>query len=193
MNYKDTIKRQSVIIAASIAVMALILIGSSYALFSNKASSTNAQVVTSGTLVVDYTGSAGVTNTGDSSGNVLPTTQGETSAYDIKVKNTGNLGMDYKLLIYTGTTNTVSADAIKVQVDSEEAVTLSSLTKVDATQTGNDARYILTTSSIAGAQNNVEPVNTHNVKVWIDEEASESIIGETILVKVSVDGSVKES
>ena len=193
MNYKDTIKRQSFIIALSVAVMAIILIGSSYALFNNKASSTNAQVVTSGTLVVDYSESTGVTNTGDTNGDVLPSSQSETAAYDIKVKNTGNLSMDYKLLIYTGSTNVVSHDDIMVQVDSETAVKLSSLTKTDSTKSGNDARYILTTASISAAENNNEPINTHNVKVWVDDEAAESIIGQNIQVKVSIEGGVKES
>ena len=54
MNYKKTIKRQTVIIALSVIVMSVVLISSSLALFNNQAKSTNAQVVTSGTLVIDY-------------------------------------------------------------------------------------------------------------------------------------------
>ena len=195
MNYNKTIKRQTIIIALSVIVMSIILISSTFALFNNKAKSTNAQVVTSGTLVIDYSESTGVTNEGDENGEVLPSNQSDTTAFDIKVKNTGNLGMDYKLLVHTGENNTLDPSLIMVQVNSEEAVVLSSLTKTSDTQsaTGSDIRYILKSDTIAAAENNNQPVNTYNVKVWVDEDAEEEVIDDIIQVFVSVEGAVDES
>ena len=196
MNYKKTIKRQTVIIALSIIVMSIILISSTFALFNNKAKSTNAQVVTSGTLVIDYSESTGVTNEGDEHGEVTPSNQIETTAFDIKVKNTGNLGMDYKLLVHVGADNTLDPSLIMVQVNEEDAAVLNTLSKTadTAEASGSDVRYILKEDTIDGATDpSNQPVKTYNVKVWISEEAEEEIIDDVIHVFVTVEGAVDES
>jgi len=200
MNYKGIIKKQSFIIAISIIVMAIILIGSSYALFTNSSQSTQNQVVESGTLIIDYSSSTGVTNTGDENNEIIPKTDSEMESedgYNINITNTGTLPMSYNLIIYTGSTNGVPHSSIKVQLDSGEIKVLSSLTRTSqtASQTDmNSIRYILGSSTVAAANDNDDSdVKNHNIKVWIDDEASEDIIGENIQVLVSVEGIVEDS
>lgn len=194
MNFSKTIKRQTIIIALSIIAMSIILISSTFALFNNKAKSTNAQVITSGTLVIDYSESSGVTNVGDENGEVLPSVQTDTAAYNIKVKNTGNLSMDYKLLVHTGENNTLDPSLIMVQVNDGEEAILSSLPKTADTMesTGSDVRYILKEDTIDAAQNNNQPEKIYNVKVWVSEDAEEEVINDNIQVFVSVEGAVNE-
>ena len=56
MNYKSILKKQSFIIGISIFAMLTLLIGTSYAIFSQIKSSTNTQVLSAGTLNITYTG-----------------------------------------------------------------------------------------------------------------------------------------
>ena len=200
MNYKSIIKRQSFIITISIIVMAIILIGASYALFNNTNASTQNQVVESGTLIIDYSASTGVTNTGDANNEIIPESDADmesASGYNINITNTGTLPMSYDLIIYTGNTNGVMHSAIKVQLDSGEVKTLSSLPKTGATATEtnmNNIRYVLGSSTVGASNpNDDSDVKNHSVKVWIDENADESIIGENIQVLVSVEGIVEGS
>ena len=200
MNYESIIKRQSFIITVSIIVMAIILIGSSYALFNNTSTSAQNQVVESGTLIIDYSASTGVTNTGDENNEIVPesdSAMASASGYNINITNTGTLPMSYDLIIYTGNTNGVMHSAIKVQLDSGEVKTLSSLPKTSATSTEtnmNNIRYVLGSSTVGAANpNNNSDVKNHTIKVWLDEDADESIIGENIQVLVSVEGIVEGS
>ena len=102
--------------------------------------------------------------------------------------------MDFKLLIYTGENNTLDPTLIKAQVNDDAEVTLSELPKTEDTQdaTGSDIRYILKTDTIEGATDGNQPINTYNVKVWVDENAEEEIIDDVIQVFVSVEGAVDE-
>ena len=76
--------------------MAVILLGSSYALFNGKSQSTNNQVITAGTLVVDYSSSNVTTTTGE----LTPQSESEANTYTISVNNTGTLPVAYNILIY---------------------------------------------------------------------------------------------
>ena len=187
MNYKDTIKRQTFIISISVIVMAVILIGTSFALFNDTGKSTTTQTITGGTFNLDYSTSSITTQTGD----ILPQSESDAPAYTLKVKNNGSLDSDFNILIYTTATNEVAHQYIKVKIDSEETKTLSSLTKTKATESQsnmNDIKYILKTSSV-----NHGATKTHTIKVWIDENADETIIGKSIGVDMSVEGIVAGS
>ena len=196
MNYKNVIKKQSFIIVGSVVLMALIIIGSSYALFNNINKSTTEQVVEAGTLTVTYTGSS---DAPINSTTIVP--DDDSSPYTIKVKNTGTLGMDYDLLIYTGENNAVPHGLIVVKIDDQNPITLKDITtRTAATQDvvaddshvsiQNTIRYVLTTGTLgaAGAENDEK---THTLKVWIDEDADESLENSDIEVYAQTQGRVQ--
>ena len=188
MNYKGVIKRQSFIITVSIISMALVLIGSSFALFRDTQKSTSDQVVQSGTLQISYLGSsnAPINNT-----TIVPSD--DSSAYTIKIENTGSLAMDYDLVIYTGSDNQIDHSLIMVKLDDNVAIPLSSISlRTPATQdvtTPNLIRYIITSGTLSESTGN-NTNKTHTLKVWIDEEADESIQNSKIQVLAEVQGRV---
>ena len=190
MNYKDIIKRQSLIIVISIVVMSVILLGTSYAIFNQADSSTNNQVVTSGTLVIDYSLS-------DSqaliSGDVVP--EDIDTGFKIRINNTGTLPMEYNILLYTTDTNEVAHSNIKVQLDNGEEKFLNTFPKTTETQNEtnmNQIIYIIGTSSVEAQNATDSDEKEHDVKVWLDTE-DESIIGQHMGVKARVEGIVRGS
>ena len=189
MNYKEIIKKQSFIIALSVIVMAIILIGSSYALFSQVDKSTNAQVVETGTLSVTYTPSAeSTTQTAD----IEPADESSAKTYTFTVDNTGSLAMDYNVLIYTDTGNTVPHSVITVKIDDGAATVLSSLTKSTDSENINSIRYLLGQYTLAESTAETHS-KTHTVKVWINDTAAEELANSQMIVKVSVNGIVSGS
>ena len=164
-----------------------ILIGTSFALFNDTGKSTTTQTITGGTFNLDYSTSVIQTQTGD----IYPTDESDAPSYQLKINNNGSLDSDYKVIIYTTDTNEVDHSYIKVKIDNEETKTLSSLTKTTATQNETDMnkiRYVLKTSAVASNDN-----KTHTIKVWIDEDADDSIIGQIIGVDLFVEGIVRGS
>ena len=187
MNYKDIIKKQSFIITISVIVMGVILIGTSFALFNNTSKSTTTQVITGGTFNLDYSTSVIETQTGE----ITPLSESDAPTYQLKVKNNGNLDSDYNIIIYTTQTNEVEHSNIMVKIGSETAKPLSSLTKTKATQDEtdkNNIRYILSKQTVYTNQ-----TKSSNIKVWIKEDADDSIIGQAIGVDMSVEGIVAGS
>jgi predicted ribosomally synthesized peptide with SipW-like signal peptide len=174
MNYKDIIKKQSLLIVISIVVMSVILLGTSYALFNQTDSSTNNQVVTSGTLVVDYSASDSEALASDS---IMP--EEIDKGFKIRINNTGTLPMEYNILLYTTLDNQVPHSNIKVQLDDGEAKFLNTFTKTPETQNKtniNEIVYIIGTSSVDAQNQTDSDQKTHDIKVWLDTD-DESIIG----------------
>ena len=193
MNYKEIIKKQSFIITASVIVMAIILLGTSYALFANRENS-DTQVVSSGTLIVSYSGTTITTVGGSDSTEIEPLAESTVDSQDpyiIKVKNNGTLAMKYNIVIYTESSNTLphSYYAIKYKDNGEytSKQSLTSLSKVDNTITNmNEIKYKL----------NAEPLiinpgveRTHEIKLWIDEDSADDAMDDKVAnIKIMVEG-----
>ena len=202
MNYKGIIKKQSFIITASIIVMAIILLGTSYALFTNTNNS-DTQVVSSGTLTVSYSGTTITTVGGtDGSGNLLEiepideATVDTQNPYIIKVKNTGTLALKYNVIIYTGETNTLEHSYYSFKYKENGTYTtkavLTTLPKVDPSKTNmNEIKYKLKSEPYIlnpGAE------ATHEIKLWIDEDsADENISNKIANIKIAVEGEATDA
>ena len=202
MNYKGIIKKQSFIITASIIVMAIILLGTSYALFTNTNNS-DTQVVSSGTLTVSYSGTTITTVGGtDGSGNLLEiepideATVDTQNPYIIKVKNTGTLALKYNVIIYTGETNTLEHSYYSFKYKENGTYTtkavLTTLPKVDPSKTNmNEIKYKLKSEPYIlnpGAE------ATHEIKLWIDEDsADENVTNKIANVKIAVEGEATDA
>ena len=186
MNYTNVIKKQTQVIALSVFIMVIGILGVSYALFM-KVDQSEEQTVQSGSLVMQlspYAGSTVISNENvpvDDSEGLL------TKGYSFSVTNNGTLPIKYYIALYDNpddtSTNKLSYDYIKVSLDSGTPFTLGSMTTKDS-----DGRTILK-QDISLAP---DKYDTHNIKIWIDSETPESEIGKTISLKIYAYGEVCE-
>ena len=185
MNYASIIKKQSAVIAVSVFVMVIGIIGTSYALFM-KVDQSEEQTVQSGSLVMQlspYDGSTVISSNntpiGDNEGML-------TKGYSFSVTNNGTLPITYYIALYNNpddTSTKLDYKYIKVSLDNGTPFLLSSITNKDSS-----GRSILK-QGISLAPNKYD---THNIKVWIDEDTPESEIGKSLSLKIYAYGEVCE-
>lgn len=185
MNYASIIKKQSAVIAVSVFVMVIGIIGTSYALFM-KVDQSEEQTVQSGSLVMQlspYDGSTVISSNntpiGDNEGML-------TKGYSFSVTNNGTLPITYYIALYNNpddTSTKLDYKYIKVSLDNGTPFLLSSITSKDS-----NGRSILK-QGISLAPNKYD---THNIKVWIDEDTPESEIGKSLSLKIYAYGEVCE-
>ena len=186
INYTQVIKKQTQIIALSVFVMVIGILGVSYALFM-KVDQSEEQTVQSGSLIMQlsaYDGSTVITD------NNTPIDDNEgllSKGYSFSVTNNGTLPITYYIALYDNpddtSTNKVNYDYIKVSLDNGTPFTLGSITSKDSA-----SRYILK-QDISLAP---DKYDTHNIKIWLDEDTPESEIGKTISLKIYAYGEVCE-
>ena len=186
INYTQVIKKQTQIIALSVFVMVIGILGVSYALFM-KVDQSEEQTVQSGSLIMQlsaYDGSTVITD------NNTPIDDNEgllSKGYSFSVTNNGTLPITYYIALYDNpddtSTNKVNYDYIKVSLDNGTPFTLGSITSKDSA-----GRYILK-QDISLAP---DKYDTHNIKIWLDEDTPESEIGKTISLKIYAYGEVCE-
>ena len=186
INYTQVIKKQTQIIALSVFVMVIGILGVSYALFM-KVDQSEEQTIQSGSLIMQlsaYNGSTVITD------NNTPIEDSEgllSKGYSFSVTNNGTLPITYYIALYDNpddtSTNKVNYDYIKVSLDNGTPFTLGSITSKDSA-----GRYILKQDiSLAPSK-----YDTHNIKIWLDEDTPESEIGKTISLKIYAYGEVCE-
>ena len=186
INYTQVIKKQTQIIALSVFVMVIGILGVSYALFM-KVDQSEEQTVQSGSLIMQlsaYDGSTVITD------NNTPIDDNEgllSKGYSFSVTNNGTLPITYYIALYDNpddtSTNKVNYNYIKVSLDNGTPFTLGSITSKDSA-----GRYILK-QDISLAP---DKYDTHNIKIWLDEDTPESEIGKTISLKIYAYGEVCE-
>ena len=186
INYTQVIKKQTQIIALSVFVMVIGILGVSYALFM-KVDQSEEQTVQSGSLIMQlsaYDGSTVITD------NNTPIDDNEgllSKGYSFSVTNNGTLPITYYIALYDNpddtSTNKVNYNYIKVSLDNGTPFTLGSITAKDSA-----GRYILK-QDISLAP---DKYDTHNIKIWLDEDTPESEIGKTISLKIYAYGEVCE-
>ena len=180
MNYQNILKKQTSIILVSVIVMILIILGVSYSLFMQVDESNQVQVVESGTLVLSSTKGNTITT------NNLPLSDAEglgNEGYTFSVQNKGTLGYLYNLYVNNkASSNPLEYEYIKISFNDGPAIKLSEL-EVDS-----EKGIILLANGYIAPANTEGDVKTHNIKVWIDEDAPTSIIGKKILLQIDMYG-----
>lgn len=202
MNYKNVFKRETKIIAFVVIALTLVVIGSSYALFLQVNNNRDNQVVTAGSLVIEYSkGNTITVDENDEDNCLIPQADSTGSKnggckFSLSVTNTGTLPMQYDLLIYNNTEEAPSdakfvdheliRHALQTEVTGKDAIvtTPQALSQLSL----KDAKRVLQSSVI----NPGESI-TFYLNVWIDEEATVDIIGEYVYLKLDVVGSVYEA
>ena len=186
INYTQVIKKQTQIIALSVFVMVIGILGVSYALFM-KVDQSEEQTVQSGSLIMQlsaYDGSTVITD------NNTPIDDNEgllSKGYSFSVTNNGTLPITYYIALYDNpddtSTNKVNYNYIKVSLDNGTPFTLGSITTKDSA----DRSILKQDISLAP-----DKYDTHNIKIWLDEDTPESEIGKTISLKIYAYGEVCE-
>lgn len=174
-------KVQFLVMAFCVFGLVAVLVGSSYAIFSDVSDQGDYNTVTTGTLQLSYEDTQSL-----SLSNLYPVSdvEGMTGeGYTFTVRNIGTLPSDYKVMIQDDEAM-IQADGcsdhlmpkanIKISIDGGTPFLLSSI---------EESNYMITTG-------NLQPGDsvTHVVKVWIDEASGNEILGTHFHGKVVVEG-----
>ena len=166
MKVKDIIKKQTTVIAIAVVLVAVTVIGVSYAIFFDVKKNSNNQVIKAGTLQLTITDVSAL----QVSNPVLESVGLKSTPVSYTVKNTGNLPANYQIYIYADNTNTLDLSKIKISTDGNAssgntAKTLTSITDI-FTEDGKTYFKINAGNIAAGASG-----TTNYVRVWVDEDS----------------------
>ncbi len=204
MNYKKIFKRETRVVAYVVICLTLIVIGTSYALFLKVGSNSANQVVNAGSLEITYGQGSTITVDENADSNCLMPQSDESGAgsggcnFTFSITNIGTLPSDYNLIIY----NDPSAPSGVELVDHSNIKY--SLTKKYTKEPANDTT--IGTGTTLSSLNNYSTGKKHleqssikvgetitfNLKIWIKEDADESIIGQGVYLKLDAEGKVQE-
>ncbi len=189
MNVKKFLVRQSVVIVISIVCIVAVITLSSYAAFVVQKQDQDALVIESGYLKVTFVG-GNVLNILD----MIPTADDNIdnlAGYTFSVKN-DNSGVDastlpakYTIKILAGENNQVPLEYIryKVFIGSETDPFVAS---VSSPQSLSESSEVIINNLSVGQ------TNYHGLKVWLADNAPNSVIGNNINLKIQVDSTVEE-
>ena len=102
MKYTKIIKKEIKVMVVVVVVLLLVVLGVSYALFMQVTDNTNNQVVTTGSLQIEYASTNGYIEN-DTYKELLPMSNDQgllQSGYEFSVKNTGSLQVTYNVYLY---------------------------------------------------------------------------------------------
>ena len=203
MDYKKIFKRETKVIAYMVICLTLLVMGVSYALFLQVNSNTKNQVVTTGSLQIEYSAQNDII-VGENDC-LMPQSNdealhGNACSYTLSITNKGSLPMQYNLLIYdddvqlpTGGKK-VSHSLIHHSLTKsfgEASSTVSSGTALGDLPLKENKRLLETNTIAVG-----ETIVFH-LKIWIDEnapsEGENGIIGHYVYLKLDVTGTVYEN
>ena len=181
MKKKGKWKVQFLVMAFCVLGLVAVLVGSSYAIFSDVSDQGDYNTVTAGTLQLSYEDTQSL-----SLSNLYPVSdvEGMTGeGYTFTVRNIGTLPSDYKVMIQDDEAM-IQADGcsdhlmpkanIKISIDGGTPFLLSSI---------EESNYMITTGNLQPGES-----VTHVVKVWIDEASGNEILGTHFHGKVVVEG-----
>ncbi len=205
MNYKHNIKKQSYIIAISAILLALVITGTSYALFFQVDSNSKNQIVETGSLSVTY----GANSTAITATELVPMTDTEalessTLVSTIYVENKGTLPAEYVIKIgndvdsfqkrdgYSAEDKLLSHDYIKVAVYQNGEMIINPTTLSTLKVAADDNTMYDLFSGKLNVLTTGESTETFAIKVWVSNEAPEDIIGDFVYLKVDVTSTVDE-
>ena len=181
MKKSEKWKVQFFVMAFCVLGLVAVLVGSSYAIFSDVSDQGDYNTVTAGTLQLSYEDTQSL-----SLSNLYPVSdvEGMTGeGYTFTVRNIGTLPSDYKVMIQDDEAM-IQADGcsdhlmpkanIKVSVNGGTPFLLSSIA---------ESNYMITTGNLQPGES-----VTHVVKVWIDEASGNEVLGTHFHGKVVVEG-----
>lgn len=200
MKYTKIIKRETKIMIMVVMVMIVIVLGVSYALFMQVTDNSNNQVVTTGTLQVEYASSNGyIINSSYKELIPMSNDKGlEQSGYSFSVKNTGSLPVTYKVYLYINETDynndvankKISGELFRdmnsinynIQTNKDGNNSISKISDMSVKNDSGISKYEIYTGTVK--ENN--SMNSHILKLWLDDNLDDSNIGKYIYLKLEV-------
>ena len=180
MYINKLIKKQVMLILATVVLVGTLAVTTSFAVFEETKSNATDQKMTIGNLDVTYTGGAAISIT-----NINPMTDSTAlsktnNIYTFTIKNTGTVPYNFKVKVINNpsyTSNLLPHQYIRYSLNNGTASTLGS----------GQADYELTSGVIeAGA------TNTYNLRLWVADASTyslpNSVLGQEIHLKISVEG-----
>ncbi len=166
----------------SIFLVVIVILSSSFAIFTSIQKSENYNSITVGILKIDF--SQDTANTLNLNGAYpTPDVNGlETEGYSFKISNTGNLNAQYKIRIVDDTemihedgcaSNLLDKSKIKVSINDGAPFLLDSKATSD---------YVVELATLAPSN-----YKDYTVKIWIDENAGNEVLGKHYHGKIIVD------
>ncbi len=166
----------------AIAIALVLVIGGSYAWLTLTLNGTKTNTITAGTLAVelDEAASEGINMT---SAVPMSDTDGlATTAYTFSLKNTGNITSDYSIYltdVELSNGETRMADSVvKYSITKNAGSPTTALLSTLSSDTNGRA---LDSGSIAASG-----TNTYTLKLWIDQDAINDVMGKVFSAKISV-------
>lgn len=205
MNYKSIIKRQGFIIGVCVICLAVVLAGTSYALFFQVNKNSENQVIQTGTLSVSYgKESQKITET-----NLVPmmdtyALKSSTVSSVIYIENTGTLPAKYQLAIsedwdtfsdrddYTDNDEMIVLDYVRVAVYKDGELIVDPTTISDLSTASNDSSMFLLNSGTLDVLSTGNSTETLVVKIWLSSETPVSEVGKFLFLKLHVTSLVDE-
>lgn len=189
MKVKDIIKKQTTVVAIAVVLVAITVIGVSYAIFFDVKTNSENQVITAGTLKLTISDITAL-----SLNNPIGTSTGlASSPVSYTVKNTdSNLPAAYSIYIYANSNNTIEPSKIKVSLDGDgtsgkTALVLSSITDT-FTENGTTYYKINSGNLAAGASG-----TTNYIRLWVDEDLiADDISSVTVSLNMYIVSEVQE-
>ena len=180
MYINKLIKKQVMLILATVVLVGTLAVTTSFAVFEETKSNATDQKMTIGNLDVTYTGGSAISIT-----DINPMTDSTAlsktnNIYTFTIKNTGNVPYNFKVKVINNpsyTSNLLPHQYIRYSLNNGTASTLGS----------GQADYELTSGVIeAGA------TNTYNLRLWVADASTyslpNSVLGQEIHLKISVEG-----
>ena len=180
MYINKLIKKQVMLILATVVLVGTLAVTTSFAVFEETKSNATDQKMTIGNLDVTYTGGSAISIT-----DINPMTDSTAlsktnNIYTFTIKNTGNVPYNFKVKVINNpsyTSNLLPHQYIRYSLNNGTASTLGS----------GQADYELTSGVIeAGA------TNTYNLRLWVADASTyrlpNSALGQEIHLKISVEG-----
>ena len=180
MYINKLIKKQVMLILATVVLVGTLAVTTSFAVFEETKSNATDQKMTIGNLDVTYTGGAAISIT-----DINPMTDSTAlsktnNIYTFTIKNTGTVPYNFKVKVVNNpsyTSNLLPHQYIRYSLNNGTASTLGS----------GQADYELTSGVIeAGA------TNTYNLRLWVADASTyslpNSVLGQEIHLKISVEG-----
>ena len=180
MYINKLIKKQVMLILATVVLVGTLAVTTSFAVFEETKSNATDQKMTIGNLDVTYTGGSAISIT-----DINPMTDSTAlsktnNIYTFTIKNTGNVPYNFKVKVVNNpsyTSNLLPHQYIRYSLNGGSASVLGS----------GQADYELTSGVIeAGA------INTYNLRLWVADASTYSLpnsaLGQEIHLKISVEG-----
>ena len=180
MYINKLIKKQVMLILATVVLVGTLAVTTSFAVFEETKSNATDQKMTIGDLNVTYTGGAAISIT-----DINPMTDSTAlsktnNIYTFTIKNTGTVPYNFKVKVINNssyTSNLLPHQYIRYSLNNGTASTLGS----------GQGDYELTSGVIeAGA------TNTYNLRLWVADASTynlpNSVLGQEIHLKISVEG-----